>query len=378
MIRVLHIITCLNTGGAESMLFKVVSTMDRARFRNEVVSLWGKGVFGSRLEALGIKVHALNMDEHGLFSHAPGRLRKIVREADPHILQGWMYHGNLAACWGGWHSGKKRRFLWNVRHSVDRLRDEKTTTAAVILAGAALSRSVESIIYNSTRAVLQHERLGYSRSRSEYVANGFDLEKFRPDAEARAQVRQEIGISGDAEVIGMFQRWHPMKDHENLLHAVAGLQGRKPYLLLAGRGIDRENASLMAMMDRSGLGDRIILLGERHDIPRLYNAIDVLAVSSAWGEGFPNIVGEAMATGVPCAVTDTGDASLIVGPLGRTVPIRDSSALSTALDSLLEGVQSNRDALARDCRQRIESQYGLQKIVEQYEQFYEGSADPSE
>tara|TARA_R110002096_G_scaffold54517_1_gene140519 strand:+ start:5738 stop:6880 length:1143 start_codon:yes stop_codon:yes gene_type:complete len=368
--RIIHIITCLDTGGAEAMLFKLLSGMDREKFENEVVSMWDKGVFGPRMEELGVAVHSLEMN-HGVGKVAALRkLRKLVQAFDPDWVQGWMYHGNLAATAAAGFSGRKRRVAWNIRHSVDRLSDEKRSTQLVIKAGAYLSRLPEVVICNSKVAIRQHENLGYAKANSRFIPNGFDLERFQPDATARSEVRAELNIPPDCPVVGVIQRWHPMKDHATFLRAVSQLGERGFHVIMAGRDVDSENRELLGFISDHQLQAHVTLLGERSDVEKVCNACDLLCVPSARGEGFPNIVGEAMACGVPCVVTDVGDAGFVVGETGIVVPPRDKDALCRGMAEMMNRVSQYRQSISSDCRSRIESEFGLAKVVAEYERLY--------
>src|SRR5262249_20308544 len=136
-------------------------------------------------------------------------------------------------------------------------------------------------------------------------------------------------------------------------------------------GMSTDNEVLMAWIARAGLGDAVRLVGERRDIPALLAACDVAALSSAFGEGCPNVVGEAMACGVPIVVTDVGDTREMVGRFGRVVPRREPEALAAALVEMLRLAPEERRALGAGARQRIVTDYGLEHIARRYAAVYE-------
>ncbi|MGI9354435.1 MAG: glycosyltransferase [Rhizobiaceae bacterium] len=372
MTRVLHVITSLYTGGAESMLYKLLRAANRDQFELEVVSLWDKGTFGPKIEALGIPVRTLGVNNGCSPARALKLLRGHVKNFDPDWIQGWMYHGNLAASAASAFSSRKRKLAWNIRHSIDRLSDEKRSTQAVVMAGAAFSRTnwCQTIICNSTIACRQHAKLGYSAKKLRFLPNGFDLEQFSPSIAARDEMRTELNLPRDAFVIGLVQRWHPMKDHANFFAAAKHLADPKIRLLLVGRDIEPNNEELMEMIHENALEDRVILCGERSDIAKVCNAIDILTVSSFRGEGFPNVVGEAMACGVPCAVTDVGEAGLIVGDLGKVVPPKDPEALADGISDLRARLEAEGNKLKTACRGRIVEEYSLERVANLYEEVY--------
>jgi glycosyltransferase involved in cell wall biosynthesis len=251
------------------------------------------------------------------------------------------------------------------------MKAEKKSSAAVIRVGAHLSGRPERILYNSRVSANQHEAIGYRADRRRVIPNGFDCKWFRPDAEARASVRDELGVGEKTPLIGLIGRYHPMKDHANFLTAASLLlkQVSAAHFLLAGVDIDTSNKELSTKISALGLQGRVHLLGERQDIPRLTAALDI-ASSSSFVEAFSNVIGEAMACGVPCVVTDVGDSAWIVGDTGRVVPPRDPLALCGAWRELLQMGQGPRAALGERARARIVRDFSLDQSVRLYEELY--------
>jgi glycosyltransferase involved in cell wall biosynthesis len=143
------------------------------------------------------------------------------------------------------------------------------------------------------------------------------------------------------------------------------------HFVLAGKDVDSENPALVGSMRAAGVLENCHLLGLRNDMPQLMAALDLLASSSAYGEGFPNVLGEAMACGVPCVVTDVGDSAAIVGDTGRSVAPGDAQGLAAAVEELLTLPRSERVALGRRARDRVETRFEIGKVVERYQEFYE-------
>jgi glycosyltransferase involved in cell wall biosynthesis/peptidoglycan/xylan/chitin deacetylase (PgdA/CDA1 family) len=372
-IRVVHVITDLATGGAETMLHKIVSRMDRERFESIVVSLRGRGTIGPRIEEAGVPVHAMHM-QGVLAPVAAARLVRTVRSMRPTIVQGWMPHGNLFAAISR-AASPRARILWNVRQTIDDLRLEKAGTALVIRGAAALAGGVERILYNSRTGAAQHEAIGYPSAKTVILPNGFDCERFRPSPSRRAEVRRELGLDDEAVVIGMIGRSHPMKGHDTFFSAAGALAARRPDVrfVLAGRGVSAEDPAFARMVHEQGLHGRIFLLGERADTERIHAATDIATLSSSWGEGFPNVVGEAMACGVPCVVTRVGDAAWIVGDTGTAVPPADPEALLAGWEALVDAGTEGRGRLGERARRRVVDNFELGRVAGQYEAVYESS-----
>jgi glycosyltransferase involved in cell wall biosynthesis len=372
LMKVLHVITGLNTGGAEMMLYKLLSHIDSSKHEARVLSLIEGGAMRERIQSTGIPVDSLNM-RRGIPSFSGlRRLREIVRRYRPDLIQGWMYHGNLTASVAAWFCHDNPPVVWNVRQSLYDLDHERSLTRWVIRANARLSARTHAIIYNSRTSAHQHEAFGFDANRTRIIANGFDTEVFRPDERARAGIRRELSVTDDSILIGLIGRYDPMKDHRNFLDAAALLGKDFPNVrfLLAGGAVAAGNSELGAMIEALGLGGRVFLLGERNDIPQLTGALDI-ATSSSWGEGFANVVGEAMSCGVPCVVTDVGDSAWIINDTGRVVPPRESESLATAWKALIALGRDGRQALGWRARQRVIDYFSLGAVVQQYEDLYE-------
>lgn len=370
--KIIHAIAGLTTGGAEVMLYKLLSRMNREQFVSIVISLIDRGTLGDRIAALGIPVYTIGMKQGMPTPATIWQFIHQVRQLKPDLIQGWMYHGNLAAQLAGILTFKTIPVLWNIRHSIASLSYEKQSTSAVIQALAKLSNFPQKILYNSKNSAIQHEKLGYKVSKTLVIPNGFNPENFTPSIESRHSVRAEMNLENDTFLFGRFARYHKMKDYANFLQAAALLLKDYPqvHFLLAGHKVDRENQTLCQQIDALGIGKRIHLLGERQDIPRLTAALDIACSSSLYGEAFPNAIGEAMSCGVPCVVTDVGDSAWIVGDAGRVVPPGDPEALAKAGKELISLGSEGRKALGKAARERIIESFSLDSIVYQYEQLY--------
>jgi glycosyltransferase involved in cell wall biosynthesis len=296
-----------------------------------------------------------------------------VRRLDDGPLVGWMYHGNLAASLLG--ACLRRPVIWNVRHSVARLADEPFLLRQLIGASARLSVQPLRIVYNARAAAAQHEALGFRADRRVVLPNGFDTGALSPDPTAPARLRRDLGLGRDAVLVGAIGRYHPMKDHAGLLRAVSRLADRHPglHLVLVGRGLDGENGELAAAVREAKLAGRVHCLGERGDVESVVAGLDLLASASAWGEGFPNVVAEAMACEVPAVVTDVGDSAYVVGNTGRVVPPRDPAALSGAIGELLSLPAADRAALGTRARARVADNFDIHKVARRYA----GTWDPA-
>ncbi len=371
MIKIIYFITSLRVGGAEMMLFKLLSRIDRNQFEPAVISLSDIGSIAQLIKKLGISVYAIGMDRGRPNIRAIYRMIYICRRFRPDIIHGWMYHGNIAAQISAAFSFRRFPVLWNIRQSLYSLQYEKRATAAVIGVCSYLSRYARHIVYNSEISAEQHEAIGYKKNKRVLIPNGFDTEVFKPSPEAHKKVREELNIPGDSLIIGLVGRYHHMKDHLNFIQAAGKIIKRYPstQFILAGHQVSPLNRSLWNHIKDLNLVQQMHLIGERSDIPRIMAAFDISS-SSSYAESFPNVVGEAMACGVPCAVTDVGDSARLVGDTGRVVPPGDSEALANALAQLIETGSIGRKDLGIRARQRIIENFSLNAVAKRYERLY--------
>jgi glycosyltransferase involved in cell wall biosynthesis len=373
-LRVIHIITSLRADGAQMMLYKLLAQMPPRRFESLVISLSDGGELAQEIIALGVPVCTLNMKPGTPSPTGLLRLVRAVREFQPDLLQGWMYHGNLAAQLAAFLS-RWPPVIWNIRGSHYRLRDEKKLTAAAIWLGGKLSGLPTKIINNSSSSARAHEeRFGYRADKRLLIPNGFDTDVFAPSIQARASIRAELALDDNAPLIALVARYHHVKDHAGFLRAAALVAKQCPHthFVLAGKDVDRTNLNLRSTLHELGIESCVHLVGERRDMPKLLAAMDVVALSSR-SEGFPNVIGEAMACAVPCAVTDVGDATWLVGDTGRIASPNNPEALAAAIGELLQMRPTERRELGAKARQRVIEHFSLATIARQYEELYETS-----
>ena len=375
-IKVLHVINDLSVGGTEIMLYRLLSRTDRSLFESSVISLNGTGPVAERICELGIRVESIRSTDSLAGLLAVPRLVRATRRISPQIIQGWMYHGNLAAQIAGVVAAENTKVVWNIRQSLSSLNAEKPATAKAIRLGARLSNRPAIILNNSQRSVAQHATLGFPAHKTIVIPNGFDTDVFVPSGDARASVRAELGVPENTVLVGRIGRYHHTKDYPNFLQAAAMLLRNHPDIqfLVAGKNVDWNNGELRRQVQEFGLVERIHLLGERFDIPRLTAALDI-AVSSSHAEGFPNVIGEAMACAVPCVVTDVGDSSWLVGDTGKVVAPRQCDALAARCSDLIQSGREPRKVLGLAARARIIARYSISSVVRLYESMYQQIID---
>jgi glycosyltransferase involved in cell wall biosynthesis len=370
-VRVAHVITGLGQGGAEMMLYKLLTRLPGLGVESRVLTLQPGGALVPAVRALGVEVTEGDLRHDGPW-RGIARARRWLAADRPDVVQTWMYHadlvGGVAARLDGLSS-----VAWNIQAGWLDPATTKWSTRAIIRLAALASRWVPTRVVCCGRRTLDlHREAGYAADILQLIPNAADLDAFRPDPAARASVLAELGLPSDAQLIGQFARFHPQKDHRTLVGAAGRVaaQNRRAHFLLCGTGVDASNAEIAGWVRATGYGDQIHLLGPRQDVPRLAAALDLACLSSSFGEGLPNVLVEAMACGVPCAATDVGDAAWVVGDTGRIVPPGQPEALATAIAALLDEPDAERAARRRAARARVERDFNLDRSAEAYASLY--------
>ena len=376
-VRVVFLISGLEVGGAEAVLLKVLPRFSE-QVQAHVISLTTIGPVGKKLIESGIPVEALEMTKGLSGISGAVRLIRRLRALRPDLVQTVMYHADFV---GGLASRFARvpKVVWWIHNSGAALHALSPMTRLVLRACAWLSTTLPDLILCCAElAKRNHIAFGYDRSKIEVIPNGFDLRQFSPDPHAGESVRAELGIPPTAPIVGLIARFDPQKDHRNFFATAALVHRRLPqvHFLLVGAGLDAGNEQVRHWVDEEDIGAVTHLLGRRDDIPRIMAALTVLA-SSSIAEAFPNVIGEAMACEVPCAVTDAGDSALMVGETGRVVQPSDPDAAAQAWIELLSLPADQREALGRAARQRIAGHFELAALVAKQERIYLGLAESS-
>lgn len=366
--KIMHIITGLNDGGAEAVLYRLCRH-DRTN-EHHVVSLSDFGKYGPMLEAVGVPVTTLNMSSGHPSLLAFFCLVRLLRRIRPDVVQTWMYHadffGGLAA-----RVAVRRSVVWGIHHTTLEPGKSKRTTIWIAKVLAKLSWWVPAkIVVCAQRAMDIHEALGYDRRKMRLIPNGYDLADYRPGLDLEGEFQARLRPTRSIPLIGTVGRFDPQKDHVNLLDALAILRDRGVLFecVFVGTGLDQSNLQLTESIAQRGLSEQVKLLGRRNDIPQIMDALDLHVLPSAYGEAFPNVVAEAMACGTPCVVTDVGDAAYIVGDTGWVVPPRDATALAKALALAIDewADESARCERSSRARSRISDNFGIDRMVRAY------------
>ncbi|GAB6175430.1 glycosyltransferase [Desulfobaculum senezii] len=409
--KVVHIITGLGVGGAETSLARLAPRLARRGVVQQVVSLLPPGPLAAPLEAAGVPVASLHLRRGVPSPAALCRLVRLLRRENPDVVQTWLYHADLLGLVAAW-LARRGQVVWNIRCADMDLSRYARTTAWTVAACARLSGRPAAVVTNSGRAAWYHtHKLGYRPRRVEVIPNGFDGEVFRPESPptpppshpsehspehplgqpqnghpetsqdhgpapgARRQ-REAWGIAPEAFVIGMAARFDPMKGHDVLAQALGRLGPESGVVcVLCGEGMEASNSELAALLGSAGASGMVRLVGRQEDMPGFYTALDV-AVTASHTESFPNAVGEAMACGVPCVVTDVGDAAEIVAETGLVVPPGAPDELARAILAMRDMPRQERQRRGAVARERVLLCYGVDVMTEKYMRLYQSLVAP--
>lgn len=367
---VVHVITGLGDGGAEAVLYRLV-THDPEN-AHHVVSLTGEGKYGPLLRQAHVAVTTLDMPRGRVTWRGLRGLWQVLRTQRPDVVQTWMYHADLVGGIMGRLAGVP--VVWGVHNlALDQGITPRSTIAVVRLCALLSHRAPARIVACSEAAMSAHKEFGYKEPGFVVIPNGVDLDVFSPNVASRYRLRTQWGVSDKVPIVGMVARFDPYKHHTNLIEALhlLSLRGCVFRAVLVGSQVDQENVHLTQLVTALGLTDKVRLLGPTNDVPSVMNAIDVHVLSSS-AESFGNVLIEAMACGTPCVTTHVGDAALIVGDTGWVVPPRDPSALAASIQNALQAWQ-DRDQWAKRqtaCRARIVENFSIDAMVRRYREVW--------
>lgn len=363
--KIMFLIHSLELAGAERQVVNLARGLFRKGHQASVVTFYSRGALSDELRAAGVPLQSLDKTGRGDIAGFLGRLIRMVRKERPDVLHSYLETPNILASLLK-AALPKLRIVWGVRFSAKQLRHYERLERFLSVLEPKVSGWADLIIVNSYAGADDARAVGFAAKNMHVVPNGIDTDAFCADSEGRQRVRSELGIEPDERLVGRIGRFHPMKDYPAFLDAAAALGRRLPRLrfLCVGRRSPSEHAAVTAAIAQRGLQAEVIICDPRVDMRAVYSALDLLVSSSSFGEGFPNVVGEAMACGVPCVVTDVGDSARVLGIPELVVPPRQPAALEEACRRCLETPNLWSGPAAR---QRIVDNFSLRQLVERTE-----------
>lgn len=361
--KVTFLIRDLEYGGAQRQLVTLVKGLKKMGLEVTVLYFYSGGplekdLIDSNISAISLKKEG-RWDVFGFF----WRLVQEVKHLQSNVVHGYLGESNLLTIFLK-PFFPSTRIIWGIRES--KMTPDHYDWLGNLLSNLErpLSDLTDLIIVNSHAGRADYLNSGLPENKMIVIPNGIDTGRFKPDSVARAKIRAEWGIPEEKILIGLVARLDPMKDHSNFLKAAALLcqERQDVHFVCVGRGPENYKQQLYQLALELNISQKVLWTGGRADMPGVYNAIDIVCSASAYGEGFSNVIGEAMACGVPCVVTDVGDSAWIVGDTGIVIPPQNLEALKAAIKSLIENLEingCNREYI----RERIVTQFSVEQLV---------------
>nr|WHW29509.1 putative glycosyl transferase, group 1 [uncultured bacterium] len=370
--RVVLVARQLAHGGAERQVVALARELGARGVDVHLLVFYSGGAFDAELVAAGIALHCL--DKQGRWDAAGfiWRFVSTLRRLEPSAVYSFLDVPNILAVLAWWFVWRPR-LVWSIRAAGMEMHHYDWLNRSLPWVEARLSRWADLTIANSQAGAAWAVRRGFPRDRLCVVENGIDTRRFRPDAAGRARLRALWGIPDGVCLVGLVARLDPMKDHKGFLHACAALRvvGDEVHFVCVGVGDKGYQGELVALAHRLGLEKRMVWAGSQADMAAVHSAIDIACSASAFGEGFSNSIGEAMACGTPCVVSDVGDSARIVGPFGEVVPPGDAQAMCDAIGRMRGRIRLEPH-LHTEVRMRIETEFSLERMVTRTEKLLFG------
>lgn len=360
---IVHVIVGLNVGGAELMLKRLALSQKKRHDRSPIViSLTEEGVLGSDFRAAGVTIYCLRLNKlRGLISGL-FRLLYIIRVNRPCVVQTWMYHADLIG--GIFSRVAGQKLIWGIRTTKLDFGVSKVTRLISKINSLLSYFLPHKIVCAANASLIEHVKIGYNKKIMEVIPNGFDLTRFKPLSKAeKEELRKKLGFRKDDIIVGSVGRNNPDKDFSNLIRASGLINDRNVSFLLIGRGCEKSN------FESFEFGDNWHFLGEQKDIEKFIGILDIFVLPSKT-EGFPNVLGEAMALEIPCISTDVGDAGVLLGEEGLIVEKEDHVALATAINAMLDLSIEERISIGQKSRKRVSDNFSLDAIVKKFDRVY--------
>lgn len=367
---IVHIITGLDIGGAETMLCRLLLAKEQPAVGQMVISLKSIGPIGVQLKQNGVRVEALELGKNIRSLTAMFRLVRLLRQCRPQIVQTWMYHadlfGGIAARLAGC-----RHLVWGIRGTYTPI--GRPWTHRIMKMCAGLSGMLpQKILCVADAARLSHIAYGYAADKMAVIPNGVDFSDFDSRKSPAVNFRALNDWPDDSVIVGCVGRFHPDKGQDLLLQVASLVRQRTTAakFVMIGRGCDTENQYLTDLITKYQLGRDVLLLGERHDIPACLNGFDIFCLPSRT-EGFPNVLAEAMAVGIPAVATKVGDVAMLAADTVTVVPAGDASAIAQGLLNLISLPASERKICGEAASRSVRQSFSIKAIRKQYDDFYQ-------
>ena len=374
--RIVHIISGLNIGGAERSLVNLLQKYPLSDIGSvKIISLTRGGVLRREIMKMGFDVSEVGLSKNPISFLRLLIIFQLMLKFKPHIVQTWMYHSDLIGGIIG-RILRVRIIIWNVRGSGVSFKLNGLLTYVVIRLCSFFSKYIpDAVITNSEAAIVSHSDVGYACKKFRLIYNGFDSNRFQKlDEKSITAYKKQYGVDKKTTIIGMVGRYDIYKNPFCFIRMLKSL--REDYKrgdligIMAGEGFDEKNLEFMTFIEKMECRDYVQLIGQRSDPREVYNMFDVLVMPST-SEGFPNVVGEAMSCAVPVVATNVGDTKKLVDGIGIMVEKANPNHLAANVDLILRLSDEKLSLLKSLSRKRIKEDFSIKKMVNEYNSLYQ-------
>jgi glycosyltransferase involved in cell wall biosynthesis len=372
-VRVLHLVSSGGVmGPAQQALFMPTLTrMPKARAKMLVVALAPNAIPAAVLRQNGIPVYDIALSTQRFSLGAFSQLLKTVRSFRPDIVQAWGYTANIVSHWLRRQCEWDPKIVWSIANTTPPSRNIGMLDRQKLRLATKLAKRADRIVYTSEAAASAHRRIGFPEDGHAVIPLGVDPTRFKPDLAARRKTREQLELEHDAIVIGMLAPFQPEYDYATFLKAIGELIKTNPkvQVLLAGHGVQKGNAPLMALVGGGTLGTRTRLLGEWSDVSSFFNACDIACSTALTDTGRMSLV-TAMLCGVPCVGTGIGAQGEAIGQFGVAIEPGSSVALIRGITRILEMPQDRRTFMVQSARNHALTNFVSIRSLQKYLQLY--------
>jgi glycosyltransferase involved in cell wall biosynthesis len=372
-IRILHVVSSAAVAASlqQSLLMPVLTRMPKERVKTQVVCLAPGAVPAAVLRQSGVPVHDVALSRKRFSFGGFGELLKTAKAFKPDVIHAWGYTAQIVANAVRKRCDRKIKVVWTVAGTTPLPRGAGMIDRQKVKYAAKAAPTANRIVYASQAGAAQHRRVGFPDDEHLTIPAGIDATRFKPDPAARRKIREQLHLGPEAFVIGMVAPFQPEHDHTTFLKAVAELIKGNPHIsvVLAGHGLQKGNAPLMALVGGGTLGSRVQLLGEWSDLATLFNACDVVCSSALNDSGRMTLVA-AMLCGVPCVATGLGAQGEVIGHHGVAIESGSPQAFVKGIQRVLQLTPEKRAAMAQGARKHALQNYVYVRSLQRYLQLY--------
>ena len=365
--KIIHIITSLSEGGAQSLLNQFIKA--DCKNKHIVIPLLNNGRYINIIRERGIKVIPLSFNSFHNFIKSIIQIKIILKKESPDLIHSWLYHANLVSSFL-FLFNPKLKVVWSIHNFSVSLKSISFKTLIIVLLNSFFSYFIpKKIIFASNAAINSHLKIKFDFRKIVLIKNGIDTEIYKP-SKYKKDLKSEIGIKGKT-IFAMIARFDKAKDHINLFEALRllKLNNENWFLLLIGENMDQKNKEIISLINKAGIKELTQCLGIRKDICYILNGIDFLVLSSL-SEDQPMILIEAMSCGKLCISTDVGSSSIIIDQFGWIVPKSNPKELFKCLLKVMKKDQYQLQLLSKQARKHIKDNFSINNMIEDYNSLY--------